>query len=269
MDCAEIRQGFMTGGVPSGSSVDEHRHGCAHCNELFGNAAELGRHLADVASCVPHAALTKQLRATESLLADERGIRAFLRSRSTRVRWVSSLILPALLLVRELLQQRVSLSELGATRVLAGLLLLGLLGVFAYSALRPLPIEPRAARLRSVLALIAWSLPCVLWFAPDAPVSADHLANSGLGTRALTCFGYGSALSAPSFVLLWAFDRGERVPFRVWLLGAGLVAVLSNLILLLHCSSTQKAHLIAGHFSIGLAWFAALSLGACWGSRLR
>ena len=177
------------------------------------------------------------------------------------------MLLPAILLVRELLRKRVSLRELGTLRMLAGLLLLALLGVVTHSALQPLPIERRAARLRSLLALVAWCLPCVLWFAPEATVSAEELSSSGFALRSLSCFGYGSALAAPSFVLLWAFDRGERVPFRVWALAAGVVALLSSSILLLHCPSTQRAHLIAGHFSIGLAWFMAVSSAAWWRSR--
>lgn len=266
MDCAEIRQGFMSGGIPSGPTVDEHRTGCVHCNELFANAAQLGRRLASSALRTP-VNLTEQLVVSESLIAKERGVRAFLRSRSTRMRWALSSSLPAVLLVRELLRKRVSLRELGSLRMLAGLLLLGLLGVVVHSALRPLPIERRAARLRSVLSLVAWCVPCVLWFAPEARVSAEDFSSGGFALRSLTCFGYGSALATPSFVLLWAFDRGEQVSFRVWALAAGLVALLSSLILLLHCPSTQRAHLIAGHFSIGLVWFMAVSSAAWWRSR--
>ena len=258
----------MTGGVPSGPFVDEHLMRCAHCAELFGTGAELGRRLADDALSNP-AEATEQLFVTESLIAEERGVRAFLRSRSTRQRWVLSLTLPTVLLVRELARKRVSLSELGVARLVMGLLLLGMLAFVAHSALRPLPIERHAARRRSVLALIAWCLPCVLWFAPEAPLSAEGFSDSGFALRSLTCFGYGSALAAPSFALLWAFDRSERVSFRVLALAAGMVALLSSLVLLVHCPSTQRAHLIAGHFSIGFAWFLAVSSAAYWKSRLR
>ncbi|HYQ28159.1 MAG TPA: hypothetical protein VER04_13105 [Polyangiaceae bacterium] len=258
----------MTGGIPSGPCVDRHVRGCVHCRELFGSGARLGRGLAGVAAHVERG-VTQQLLATEALLADERGVRAFLRSRSTRMRWILSSSLPVLLLARELVKKRVSLRELGVTRMLVGLLLFALLGVVTHCALRPLPIERRAARLRWVLALLAWCLPCLLWFAPEVPLTADGLSSSGFALRSLTCFGYGSALAAPSFGLLWAFDRSERAPYRVWALAAGLVALTSALILLLHCPSTQRAHLIAGHFSIGLAWFAAVSIAAWWGSRAR
>jgi len=260
VDCAEIRQGFITGGVPSGEAVDAHVTDCEQCRELFGNRASLGRRLARAATDAPDR-VAEQLAVTESLLAKERGLRAFLRSRSTRLRWGLSISLPIVLLVHELLRKRVSLRDLGTTRTLAGVLLLGLIGVVTHSALYPLPIERRAARLRSVLAAVAWCVPCVLWLAPETQGGGEDFWSSGFGVRSLACFGYGSALAAPSFGLLWAFDRGVRVPYRVAALAAGLVALLASLILLLHCPSTDRAHLIAGHFSIGLVWFTAVSLG--------
>ena len=216
--------------------------------------------MAVVASAAPREA-SEQLAATESLIAGERGLRAFLRSRSTRIRWALALSLPTLLLMRELLRRRLPWREIGAPRLLAGLLLVGLLLLVARSALRPLPIERGAARLRRALAVVAWCSPCVLWFAPETQASADDVS-SGFALRSLTCFAYGSALAAPSFVMLWALDRGMRVPFRVWALAAGAVALVANLVLLVHCPSTNHAHLVAGHFSIGLVWFVAASLGA-------
>ena len=262
MDCAEIRQGFMTGEVPSGQSVDEHLGWCPHCRELFRNGASLGRRLAVSANGQP-AELSTQLSATEALLVNERGLRAFLRSRSTRMRWALSLSLPGLLLARELWRRRVPWRELSTPRLLGGLLLVALLGVVAHSALRPLPIERRAARLRTALALVAWCLPCVLWFAPETRVSAEDFSGE-LARTSFSCFAYGSALAAPSFALLWALDRGARMPFHVWALAAGTVGLVANILLLLHCPSTNGAHLLAGHFSIGLVWFMAASSAAWW-----
>ena len=209
-----------------------------------------------------------QLLATESLIASERGVRAFLRSRSTRVRWASLLALPALLLVRELARKRVPLLELGVTRVLIGLGLLVALAMVTHDALRPLPIGRQAAQLRSVFAAVAWALPCALWLAPESSVGSEGFSSDGFVLRSLTCFGYGSTRAAPAFVLLWAMDRGVYVTYRVWALAVGLVALVSSLILLLHCPSTNRAHLLAGHFSIGLVWFVSASL-VCWSRRAR
>lgn len=252
----------MTGGVPSGAAVDEHLMQCSHCSELFGDAARLGRHL----GAVPRTPgdMTLQLVATESLLAREHGLRAFLRSRSTRVRWALCLTLATALIAYELQRKRVVVHELGTSRLLAGLLLLIVLALITRSSLRPWPLERAAARLRTLLALVAWTLPCMLLFAPEARAGAEDFSSSGFALRSLACFGYGSALAAPSFALLYAFDRDERVPHRVLASAAGLVAVLSSLILLVHCPSTQRAHLIAGHFSIGLVWFVAVSIASFW-----
>jgi hypothetical protein len=258
----------MTGGVPCGPRVVEHLSGCEQCRELFGNRAQLGRGLARVAPC-RRDRISEQLLATEALIAGERGVRAFLRSRSTRLRLGSSLSLPALLLLRELAGKPIALHEFNSLRILAGVLLLGLLGIVVHSALRPLPGQPRAARLCTVLALTAWCLPCALLLLPQAPSSPDALSRSDFALRSLTCFGYGSALAAPSFALLWAFERGERLPRYVWALGTGLVAVLSSLILLLHCPSTQRVHLIAGHFSIGPACFLLVAIVSRWASAVR
>ena len=259
MDCADIRQRFATEGAPSGSSVDEHLQRCAQCAELFRNQATLGLGLAAAAALSPPSIET-QLAATEALLEREHGARAYLRSRSTRVRWTLSVALPALLLVRELLRGRVAWREFSTPKLLGGLLLVALFGVVTRSALRPLPLERRAARLLRVLALVAWCLPCLLWFAPETHASAEPFsAGSALGS--LRCFAYGSALAMPSFALLWALDRGIRVSFWVWALGAGIVALLANLILLVHCPNNDSTHLLLGHFSIGLAWFGAISLG--------
>jgi hypothetical protein len=265
VDCAEIRQGFLTGEVPSGPSVGEHVEGCPNCRELFEHAALLGRSLGNAAAEVP-SDTSEQLARAEALIQEERGLRAFLRSRSTRVRWLLLLSWPALLLLFELIRQRVPWHALTSSRLFLGIVLLGLLALVAHSALRPLPIERRAARLRSVLAMVAWCLPCVLWFAPEARASSDELSGS-FALRSFACFAYGGALAAPAFALLWALDRGAFVPFRVWALAAGVVALVANLILILHCPATGRAHLVAGHLSIGLVWFLAVSVGHWWGRR--
>jgi hypothetical protein len=267
VDCADIRQGFIAGGAPSGESVAEHLKVCGHCAELFENSGVLGQRLAR-ASSDPVAQAKTQLATTESLLEREHGVRAFLRSRSTRTRWRLSLSLPALVLMRELLRKRVPWRDWTLPRILAGLLLLGLFALVTHSALRPLPIERRASRVRFALALVAWCLPCVLWFTPEARASADELSGGAFAWRSLACFAYGSAVAAPSFALLWAMDRGVRVPYRVWALAAGSVALLANVILMLHCAITSPGHLLAGHLSIGLAWFAAVSSAEWWARRV-
>jgi hypothetical protein len=268
VDCAEIRQGFLTGEVPSGLAVGEHLKRCLHCPELFQNQAALGRRLASAAATPLESvseSTSAELAAVSSAIAAEHGLRAFLRSRSTRSRWLLLLALPALSLLREIAQKGVPWRSLTLPRLFGGVVLIGFLGLITRSALRPLPIEGRAARLSSALAFVACCLPCVLWFAPQAQASSEEFTGN-FALRSLTCFAYGSLLAAPSFALLCALDRGDQVPFRVWALAAGMVALVANLILLLHCPDTSRAHLALGHFSIGLAWLFAVSVGQWWRS---
>ena len=92
--------------------------------------------------------------------------------------------------------------------------------------------------------------------------------DSHFALRSFACFGYGSVLAAPSFALSWVFDRGLELPYRVWAFGAGIVALVANLILLVHCPITARAHLVVGHFGIGVTWFLAVSLGEWWRRRV-
>jgi hypothetical protein len=258
VDCLEIRRELLTGSVPFGPSLDEHLRGCAECAQLLSNGAALGRRLA-AAAAEPSQSAIPSLLGLESLLASERGVRAFLRSRSTRLRFALSLLLPALLLARELWRKQLHWRGLSSTRALACLPLVGLIILVAYSALRLVPSTGRAHNARSLLAGIAWCAPCALWVLPEAQRTAQDL-NSSFALQSLACFAYGSALAAPSLALLWVFDRAPRMPSRVWLLGVGMVALVANSILLLHCPISQRSHLLAGHFSIGLVWLAAVSV---------
>jgi len=264
VDCAEIRQGFLTGVVPSGPSVGEHLKWCPHCRELFRDDATLGRHLAGAAALSPQASTLGYARVSNELAA-ERGARAFLRSRSTRTRWLLSLVLPAVLIARELFRNRVPLGSMSVPRLIVGGALLGVLLLVTWVALLPAPAARPVARLRSALAFFAWCLPCALLLVPETRSSGD---DSHFALRSFTCFGYGSALAAPSFALGWVFDRGLELPYRVWAFGAGVVALLANSILLVHCPIAERAHLIVGHFSIGLTWFLAVSLGEWWRRRV-
>jgi len=47
----------------------------------------------------------------------------------------------------------------------------------------------------------------------------------------------------------------------------GPIALVANLILMLHCPVTNRVHLVAGHLSIGLSWFAAVCVRQWWSRR--
>lgn len=169
--------------------------------------------------------------------------------------------LAALLLACELLRQRLPWRELAA-RSLAGLVLVAALAWIGSRALGTPPLERRAARFQWLLVVMAWALPCALISLMPGSMASAAESPSRFVAQSLACFGYGSVLAAPSFALLWALDRGPRLSYRVAALAAAAVAALANLILLVHCPNTQRAHLTAGHFSIGLAWVSAAVIAA-------
>lgn len=171
-----------------------------------------------------------------------------------------------LLLVGELARKQVPWRELAA-RSIAALVLLAALAWIGSRALHTPPLERRAARFHWLLALLAWAIPCALFWLLPRSLAAGAESSTRFVARSLSCFWYGSALAAPSFALLWALDRSPRFSYRVGALAAAAVAVIANLILLVHCPNTQRGHLIAGHFTIGLAWLAVASLAAWWRER--
>ena len=252
MDCAEITREFNSGRVPSGAAVAEHLKWCPHCRELFANAAALGRWLA---SAKPAVAAAPSLAVVEASIAEERGLRAYLRSRSSRLRIGASVAFAALLVAREAARGRLPEAELTSTRLWLLFAFSALLLVLARLTLLVPVVAGRSFWFRSVLAAVGWSLPCLLVFLPDTQV---HEESGHFALRSLACFGYGSLIAAPWFGLLWAFDRGTRTDWTVLALAAGATSLLANLVLLMHCPSTQRAHLLAGHASIGLAWFLAV-----------
>ncbi len=256
MDCVDLRRGFLAGTPLSGATVDEHLGGCASCADLVQSGATLGRRLAEF-SAELQSDVGAGLIATESLIDRERGLRAYLRSRPTRVRWALTLCVPLALLAREFWERPVPWMNLGTPKLIMGLLLLGLMALVVRAALRPAPIGRRKARLCWALTAAACCLPCLLCLAPESRPSPP--ITGGFAGRALSCFSYGSALSAPAAALLWALDRGMRVPYRVRALATGTMALVANLILIVHCPLTDGVHLWAGHFSIGFVWFVAVT----------
>src|SRR5450755_3101573 len=87
MDCAEIRDSFVRGVVLPNAAVEAHLAVCPHCRQLFESDARLGRSLAsEAAAPVPFPEeLFNQL---EARVARETGLRAWLRSRPSKFRFL-------------------------------------------------------------------------------------------------------------------------------------------------------------------------------------
>jgi hypothetical protein len=255
VDCAEIRNAFLSGGVPTGNDVREHLAGCVTCRELFAGSAEVGRALAATSDdrLIPAEDLLARLRTD---IANETGLRALVRSQSTRWRLAFASLAMALSAVLTLAFARRASWPTDAlvyfTVVLAVLALGAVLCI--REGLAPL------SRVRSTGRTLAMSsgalaLPIVLAAWPLAELAAGDPARVVAG--ALGCFLFGVATSAPLVTLLWLCDRSSRSSWRVFLPLAAASGLSANLVLGLHCASTEPAHLLSGHATLGVAWLLA------------
>ncbi len=252
MDCPEIRDSFVKGELPAGSALEEHLHGCPQCSELLARDAKLGRSLASAAG-VAMPFEDELFARLEADVARETGLRAWLRSRPTPLRF-GALLLSVLLVVGlgGALRQRPDFAEYPAARLVL------LLGVYSAGVLlafgKELYLSARRGSLADHVALLAGALglPFLIAFAP-ATESSRHAGPEG----ALNCFMYGALLTLPTAALLWAFDRDDRPSMRTVCLSAVALGLSADLVLELHCASGNALHLLLGHASIGVAWLAA------------
>lgn len=251
MDCSQVRDSFISGSPLSGAQLDAHLASCPQCKALFEQDAELGRGLAAQASAtLPMTAdLFGQL---EQDLGRETGLRAWLRSRPSRARFLLSL-LPVLLVVIAggLLRQRPDFAQYPMARV--ALLLCVYFVAIALAFAKTLSELPRREPLRDYLPLLAFALsvPVLASFAPATEISR-HAGAEG----ALNCFSYGALLTLPVALLLWAFDRDDKPALRTVCLSAAGLGLSANLLLELHCGNGNPTHVLLGHASLGLAWLA-------------
>ncbi len=251
MDCAEIRSGFVSGGIPDGPAVAAHLELCPQCRELFEKGAQLGRRLARAVLTAPEAG--DLLRAVEADLSREVGARARLRAWPTWLR-ASLLVGFGLLLLlgsQLVVLPRSDFAELGwAFWLIAGFLVMWLL-VGSLWLLHVATAPLSTARLGQRLAL-------GLLLVPVATAVMAYEANATWASPGF-CFTYGGLLAAPFVVVAWLLERRDRVPAASLLVVGALAGVTANLLLHVHCPSVHLGHLLLGHASIGVAW--ALGLG--------
>ena len=261
MECAEIRDNFVAGRVPTGAAVKAHLAVCPHCPELFENDARLGRSLAQAVA--PEATPGDLFALVERDVSREVGLRARLRALPTGLRAVTFVgVAGALLGFRLLLHRRADFAEYsaGVFWVIA-LALTGVLVLGAWLVLRgasaPLGASGRERGLAVALLL--------------APALAALLAQLGTSSQAALawddpsgCFLYGASLVVPLVVLYWLFERRDSVPLSALASAGALAGLAANLLLHAHCPSANWAHLLLGHASIGVVW--ALGLRLVWGS---
>jgi hypothetical protein len=250
--CADIRDGFMHGQELPSEVVRAHLLGCSACQGLFGQGAELGRSLARQANArVPFPDLI--FSQIEQTVARETGFRAWLRARPTKLRFVlASFSVLLVVLLGGVLELRPDFGEYPALRVV------WLLGAYLITVFLAFRLELTLPARRSGLAappellLGALGLPFLIAFLPAT--EAARLAGPG---GALNCFIFGTLLTVPTAVLLWALDRDDSPSLRTVCLSAVALGLSADSLLELHCPNGNPTHLLLGHASIGLSWLAA------------
>ncbi len=260
MDCSDIRDVFLAGELPTGADAEEHVRECLQCRQLIERRGVLGQGLGAASE---QATPPDLLAAVERDLERERGARAWLRSRSTRLRLALVLLTVSGVFTSIcLLAPRPDFAIASDERwfALAGLLVFGVV-LGAGGALRSLG---RAQPLSLVgVALAVLLLPLLSALLPEAESHHPQLlteADPGFATRALRCFFFGVLLSAPAGTLLWFASREDRLPPGTLIFAAGASGVVANLALHAHCPLSYPGHLIAGHGTVGIAWLLALLL---------
>ena len=192
-------------------------------------------------------------------LERERGLRAWLRARSTVVRALAAFGLVALVgTVAALAFARPDLGSypferLALSSSAMALLMLASVGL----ALRPLQRPGLPAWTAPVL--VGGSLLVLAGLYLVAPLEAPRALDAATVRPALACLAIGLVLAVPVYGVLLLLDRGGSLRALPMALAAGLAA---NLVLHIHCPSTQPTHLMLGHFGAAALLLLAIALWA-------
>jgi len=198
-------------------------------------------------------------------LRAERGIWAFLRSRSTAARvGIVIATVAVLVAIAALRLPRVDIAVYPHSRMLLSLLTIGALGATCLAlGLRPLQLAPPPAWLSRWAPLAAVFGLAILYLLPEASdIHPASLNPPGLGPtvlRALPCFIIGTVLALPFLTLLISFERGGAGRATLLTASAGLLA---NFLLQVSCPVTAPLHMLLGHFGVLLLAFATMPLVA-------
>jgi hypothetical protein len=255
-DCNNVQLALRAGTLDEEQSA--HLDGCPDCAGMAAAAKVLS-----AAEPPPALDLESALAAVEAEQAGERGLRAWLRSRSSRGRRALLIGVSAAIVLAQIAVLRADLEVHPAGRMTLSLLAFAVLAVVAlWTALRPLHQPALRPGVAAGLVLAALAGPAALAALPAAHLA--HPASTGgvgaeLWPRAAACFGYGSALVVPLLLLAWALGRGGAGLRAVAFLVAAGAGAVANALLQVHCPLTEPAHLLLGHATIGPA-LAALAL---------
>ncbi len=258
--CEALREALRAGDSGVGPALEAHAEHCEPCATLLLDRAALGGALG--AATLSPSDVEELWPRVDRALQGESGPRAWLRSRSTRVRIALALV--ALVVVMLLGTSGLRPDWVGLPLAVVSTWL----GAFVATGLFVIALAmPDLGRTnapgagRSVWFWVALALPAA--YALSAWYTLERLPlrpREAVLEQALSCFGYGLLISSPLLLLFWLLDRGAGPRSRV-LAAAAATGLAANGALLLHCPANDEAHLLLGHATIGAvlaltAWFA-------------
>lgn len=239
--------------------ADEERPAAGETRDAF--EPELS-HLLRASEAAP-SDLDTLYRRLEQEVAAERGVRAWLRARSSALRaTLAWAVVAAFAGASALAFGRPDLDVYPTVRMAAVLLVIGAgVGVSIFLALRPLqrptvPVRVVAAATSAALlgVLVMYALPAAH---TAHPASLQLPGWAALLQRAIPCLAIGLAIGALIYGVLALLDRGGTSRAPAMAVAAGLGA---NLALQLHCPVTAPLHMVVAHLGVALLLVAAALL---------
>jgi hypothetical protein len=202
-------------------------------------------------------------RQCEQSVTAERGLRAWLRARSTaQRRALASAVAVAFAALASFAFGRPDMDVYPAARMAAVLIALAAgVALSLQLAMRPLHRPALSAR-AAATAVAATLLGVLLLYALPAAHSAHPASLHAEGwqvllQRATPCLAIGLAIGAVFYGVLALLDRGGSYRAPAMAAAAGLAA---NLSLQLHCPVTAPLHMVVGHLGVALLLVAAALL---------
>jgi hypothetical protein len=269
VECAEFKATL----VAKGEQHELAKH-AAICPQCAQSLITLAAALSQVETAVNEPAAepsAEDTRSVESALGRERGLRAWLRSRSTAGRRAAVLSVVVLLTGGlAIVAPRVDLAVYPAWRIALLAAVYGLaLTALVWRALLPLHRVPARGRDRALLTL-GITLPFLIAALPPAQLRAP-VSMAGQGHD---CIAFGMLFGLLFALALHAVDRDLRPGVHArWLALAG-ASLSANVALLFHCPVARPAHGVIVHasmvpFALLLVLMLAAALRALWGRAVR
>ena len=262
MNCDQLRDHLLEGGVTDAPEAQRHAAECSACQELI--SAQILVETLRAPNVAELEGLTTLQHEVRAELARETGMLTRLKSLPTRTRLGLALALGVLIaLVEGTLLARIDMPLVPMRHLLPWVSLLGLLVVAAsWAALRPLFRQALPRSVEVGLLVVCVSVPIGLSFVQPETGHPAGIKGSGpdLLRYVSTCLVHGLTLATLVWLAFRALDR-QALKSGLSPLTAGMAAaVVATLGLQLHCAIPTAAHWLLGHASVGAVVLVALLL---------